>query len=98
VAGFNTAVRHKVDLIMALCNDSSYGAEHIQFRNKEMDPTLSIFDWPDFGPVATALGGRGLTVRTDADLEATAEAIRTRDRPLLIDRKLDPDHVPPIVP
>jgi len=97
LAEFNTAVRHKVDLIVALCNDGSYGAEHIQFRNKDMDPSLSVFDWPDFGPVATALGGRGLTVRTDADLEAAAEAIRTRDRPLLLDLKLDPDRVPPIL-
>jgi thiamine pyrophosphate-dependent acetolactate synthase large subunit-like protein len=97
LAEFNTAVRHKVDLIVALCNDSSYGAEHIQFRNKDMDPSMSIFDWPEFGPLATALGGHGVTVRTEADLEATAQTIRDRDRPLLIDLKLDPDRVPAIL-
>jgi thiamine pyrophosphate-dependent acetolactate synthase large subunit-like protein len=91
---FNTAVRHKLDLIVVLCNDGAYGAEHIQFRNKDMDPTLSMFDWPDFAPLADALGGRGLTVRTAADLDAATKAIESRDRPILIDLKLDPDRMP----
>ena len=47
----------------SLLNDGAYGAEHIQFRNTGMDPTISTFDWPDFGPIATALGGEGYTVR-----------------------------------
>jgi thiamine pyrophosphate-dependent acetolactate synthase large subunit-like protein len=93
---FNTAVRHRRDLIVVVCNDGSYGAEHIQFRNKNMDPALSLFDWPDFAPVAIALGGAGITVRTYRDLDAATEAIKARDRPLLIDLKLDPDRMPPL--
>jgi acetolactate synthase I/II/III large subunit len=93
---FNTAVRHKSDLIVVICNDSSYGAEHIQFRNKNLDPSLSVLDWPDFAPVAEALGGKGITVRSIQDLDAAVEAIKTREpgRPLLIDLKLDPDCMP----
>ena len=91
---FNTAVRHGCDLIVVVCNDGSYGAEHIQFRRKDMDPSLSVFDWPDFAPVADALGGKGVTVRSHDDMDAVARAIATRDRPLLIDIKLDPDKVP----
>jgi acetolactate synthase-1/2/3 large subunit len=96
LAEFNTAVRHGVDLIVAVCNDSSYGAEHIQFRSKNMDPGLSVFDWPDLAPVAYALGGEGATVRTKADLESAISALASRRGPVLIDLKLDPDHVPPI--
>ncbi|WP_063614184.1 thiamine pyrophosphate-binding protein [Bradyrhizobium sp. Cp5.3] len=95
MAEFNTAVRYKLDLIVVVCNDGSYGAEHIQFRAKDLDPSLSIFDWPDFASVANVLGGKGLTVRTENDLLAVAEAIKTRDKPLLIDLKLDPDRQPP---
>lgn len=91
---FNTAVRHNVDLIVVVCNDGSYGAEHIQFRNRNLNPAISCFDWPDLGPVATALGGEGYTVRNQEDLEAACAAIPKRRRPLLIDLKLDPDHVP----
>jgi acetolactate synthase-1/2/3 large subunit len=58
-----------------------------------MDPGLSLFDWPDLGPVATALGGQGFTVRKSADLETALAAIERRDRPMLIDIKLDPDKI-----
>ncbi|MDB5511942.1 MAG: thiamine pyrophosphate-dependent enzyme possible carboligase or decarboxylase [Enterovirga sp.] len=92
---FNTAVRHGIDLIVVVCNDSGYGAEYIQFQNKNMDPSLSLLDWPDFGPVATSLGGTGFTVRNTADLETALAAIHNRNRPVLLDLKLDPDAVPP---
>jgi thiamine pyrophosphate-dependent acetolactate synthase large subunit-like protein len=93
---FNSAVRAKQDLIVIICNDGSYGAEYIQFRNRNMDPTLSLFTWPDFAPVAEALGGKGVTVRSEKDLASAVKAIETRDRtrPLLIDLRLDPDNVP----
>jgi len=93
LAEFNTAVRHSVDLVVVLFNDLAYGAEHIQFRNKDMDPEISTFAWPDFGPVATALGGRGFTVRNLVELDEAYAAIAERDRPILIDIKIDPDKV-----
>jgi thiamine pyrophosphate-dependent acetolactate synthase large subunit-like protein len=93
LAEFNTAVRHGVDLVVVMFNDMAYGAEHIQFRNKDMDPTASTFDWPDFGPVATALGGIGYTVRSLEELNAALAALPDRDRPVLIDIKIDPDNV-----
>ena len=93
LAEFSTAVRHGVDLTVVLFNDAAYGAEHIQFRNKGMDPAISTFDWPDFGPVATALGGRGYTVRNLTELDKALAELENRDRPVLIDIKIDPDKV-----
>lgn len=90
---FNTAVRHGSDLVVVLFNDSAYGAEHIQFRHRDMDPAISTFDWPDFAPVAQALGGDGYTVRCLADVEGAMEMIRNRTRPLLIDVRIDPENV-----
>jgi thiamine pyrophosphate-dependent acetolactate synthase large subunit-like protein len=58
-----------------------------------MDPAASTFDWPDFGPVATALGGTGYTLRNLDDLEAVLEALPRLDRPVLVDVKIDPDKV-----
>lgn len=94
LAEFSSAVRHGVDLVVVVLNDGAYGAEHIQFRNKEMDPEISTFQWPDLGPVATALGGRGVTVRNLAELDEALASIEGRDRPILIDVKIDPDKVP----
>jgi len=88
---FVTAVREKLDLIVIVCNDNGYGAEYIQFRRKEMDPALSLLNWPDLAPVAVALGGEGVTVRGEGDLDATVAAVNNRKGPLLIDLKLDPE-------
>jgi thiamine pyrophosphate-dependent acetolactate synthase large subunit-like protein len=93
LAEFNAAARHGTDLIVVVCNDGSYGVEHMQLRAKGMDPGLVTFDWPDFAPLAQALGGHGVTVRNGADLDRVGEAIAGGGRPLLIDLRLDPDHV-----
>lgn len=97
LAEFNTAVRHGVDLIVVVCNDGSYGAEHIQFRDRGLDPGTSVFEWPEFAAVADSLGGQGVTVRSQADLADLSRVVEQRDRPLLIDLKLDPDQVPRVV-
>ena len=91
-----SAVREKLDLVIVICNDGSYGAEHIQFRNKDMPPDLSLFAWPDFVPVAKSLGADGATVRSSNDLKLAMAALKQRDRsrPFLIDLKLDPDSIP----
>ena len=73
---FNTAVRLKRDLIVIVCNDAAYGAEHIQFVDRQMDPGLSTFSWPSFAEVATALGGQGIEVNSADDLNTAIEAIR----------------------
>jgi thiamine pyrophosphate-dependent acetolactate synthase large subunit-like protein len=83
-------------LIVLLLNDGSYGAEHIQFTRRDLDPAMSLFDWPDFGPVADALGGRGFTVRNVDELEAAVAYLPARDRPVLIDVRIDPNLVPTV--
>ena len=91
---FNTAVRLKQDLIVIVANDSAYGAEHIQFLDRKMDPGLSMFDWPSFAAVGTALGGTGIAVGSVEELEAAIKAIENRSGPLLIELHLDPHDVP----
>jgi thiamine pyrophosphate-dependent acetolactate synthase large subunit-like protein len=91
---FNTAVRLGLDLIVVVCNDSAYGAEHIQFRDRNMDPGLTQFAWPSFSAVAEALGGTGVTVDSAEALDAALAAVTKRDRPILIDVRLDPNDIP----
>lgn len=94
LAEFNTAVRHHVDLIVAVLNDGAYGAELRHLRTYELGTELSQFNWPDFADVAAALGGEAATVSCPADLEKLSDVIENRRGPLLIDIKLDPLHVP----
>jgi thiamine pyrophosphate-dependent acetolactate synthase large subunit-like protein len=93
LADFNSAVRHGADVIVALFNDGAYGAEHIQFTHRDMDPTVTTFDWPEFAPLAESLGGRGYTVRSGDDLDRALSDIATRDRPVLLDIKIDPNSI-----
>lgn len=94
LAEFNTAVRHGVDLVVAVLNDGSYGAELRHLRAHGLDTALSQFDWPDFAPLAVSLGGEGIAIRSPADLVRLPTAVAGRRAPLLIDFKLDPFNVP----
>ena len=91
---FYTSISMGLDLIVIICNDAAYGAEHIQFIDKDMDPTISEFDWPSFASVAKSFGAQGLDVRREADLPLVEEAIANRNGPLLIDMHLSPFDVP----
>lgn len=87
---FNTAVRLGLDLIVIIANDSAYGAEHIQFVDRKMDPSLTEFHWTSFVDIAKALGGDGFEVRSKDELEA----LKNRKGPFLIELRLDPVDVP----
>ena len=92
---FNTAVRMGLNLTVIVANDSAYGAEHIQFLDRQMDPSLSVFQWPSFAETATALGGIGVSVRSDADLDTALDMLRGhKSGPALIELHLDPHDVP----
>lgn len=95
---FNTAVRLGLDLIVIVANDSAYGAEHIQFLDRKMDPSLTEFHWPSFAEIARSLGGQGFAVHSNADLETALDALNQRrgdpKGPVLIELGLDPHDVP----
>lgn len=90
----NTAVRLGLDLIIIIANDSAYGAEHIQFIDRQMDPSLTEFHWPSFVDIAKSLGADGCEVRSDLELENALDALQKRKGPFLIELKLDPHDVP----
>lgn len=93
---FNTAVRLGLNLIVIIANDSAYGAEHIQFVERQMDPSLTEFSWPSFAEIAKSLGGEGFEVRSNDQLEKALEALEKRNGPILIDLRLDPTDIPPM--
>ena len=90
----NTAVRLGLDLIVIVANDAAYGAEHIQFMDKKMDPSLTTFQWPSFAAVADALGAQGAQVHSAQELEAGLEALANRSGVFLLELCLDPHDVP----
>ncbi|MEL7116072.1 MAG: thiamine pyrophosphate-dependent enzyme, partial [Pseudomonadota bacterium] len=94
LAEFTSAVREGLDLVVVVCNDNCYGAEYVQFTDRQMDPGLSLFHWPSLAEAAVALGGDGLRVTSEAELDAISAKLTARKGPLLIELMLDAAHVP----
>ena len=93
ITEFNTAVRHGLNIVVLVINDGAYGAEHIQFRRRDMDPQMSTFDWPDLAQVAHALGGVGYSVSTREELKAALAALSHVSGPVLLDVRLDAEGI-----
>jgi acetolactate synthase I/II/III large subunit len=60
-----------------------------------MGPSISLFGWPPFADLADALGGRGFTATSRAELEVALKAAQEIQTPTLIDVRLDPAAIPP---
>jgi acetolactate synthase I/II/III large subunit len=84
------AVQQKRNLIVLLLNDSAYGAEYVQLENRDLDPALSTLTWPDFGPIAQAIGATGCTARTLDELDQLLDRVDCSKGPVLIEVKIDP--------
>ncbi|ANB33924.1 acetolactate synthase II large subunit [Rhodovulum sulfidophilum] len=87
------AVRERADMIVILCNDGSYGAEHVQFTNRSMSPKLAMIDRIDFAETCATLGFATVRVTDAASLDAACTAIADRTGPVLIDLRLDPEKI-----
>jgi thiamine pyrophosphate-dependent acetolactate synthase large subunit-like protein len=74
-----------------LYDDAAYGAEVHHFRPMGHPVETVQFPDADFAAIARGAGCEGLTVRTLDDLEAARDWLGRRERPLLIDAKVDPD-------
>jgi thiamine pyrophosphate-dependent acetolactate synthase large subunit-like protein len=86
-----TLGRVRPDMLVVVYNDAAYGAEVHHFRPMGEPVELAQFPPTDFAALAEAAGCRGLTVRTTGDLEAVKDWLTSRDRPLILDAKVDPN-------
>ncbi|MEM7251117.1 MAG: thiamine pyrophosphate-binding protein [Pseudomonadota bacterium] len=96
LAEITSVVREKLDMICVICNDAAYGAEYVQFEDRQMDPGMSQFEWPSLAAVARSMGAKGLQVTSDQELDAAIadiEGYKTGDGPLVIELMLDPASV-----
>lgn len=92
---FHTLVNMGMDCIVIIANDASYGAEHIQFTNRQMDPSMSQLNWPSFPDLAKAFGAQSFKVDSEDSLGVAIEGLSSRKGPVLIELCLDPGDMPP---
>lgn len=94
LAELSTAVRHGCNLTIVVVNDKAYGAEWVQLDDRDVDPSISTFDWPDLAPVAVALGAAGHEAADLDELRAALEKAAGTPGTTLIDVRIDPAAVP----
>ena len=89
-----TAARLRLPILFVIYDDAAYGAEVHHFRPMGHPVETVQFPDADLAAMARGAGCEGLTVRTLGDLEPVNDWLRgSRDRPLLVDAKVDPDVV-----
>ena len=88
-----TAVMQRRNIIVLLLNDSAYGAEYVHLANRGMDPACTTFDWPDFGPIGSAIGAQAATVRSTKELEDALDKADFSAGPILLDVRIDRQRV-----
>jgi thiamine pyrophosphate-dependent acetolactate synthase large subunit-like protein len=88
-----TAARLRLPILFVIYDDAAYGAEVHHFRPMGHPVETVQFPDADFAAIARGAGCEGLTVRTLSDLEPVAAWLERRERPLLVDAKVNPDVV-----
>ena len=85
----DTAVRHKIPLVVVVYNDDAYSAEVHHFIHETSNLDTVVFPETDIAAVARGYGCQAITVRQASDLDAVRNWVDgPRDRPLVIDAKI----------
>jgi thiamine pyrophosphate-dependent acetolactate synthase large subunit-like protein len=91
LAEFETAVRYRIPVMVAVFNDGGYAAEYHHYRYNDVNIGVTAISTPDLGAVGVALGGRGSLVRTPAELEQAAKEFAADPVPTLVDVRIARD-------
>lgn len=85
-----TAVRHRVPLLVVVMNDGAYGSELAILSASGLPPDVGLFDNPSFAAVAEGLGAVGLTVRSIEEAGGIGAGLEGLEGPLVVDCHIDP--------
>jgi acetolactate synthase-1/2/3 large subunit len=91
----NTAANYGVGAVWIVLNDARYGMIEQGMESVGWQPFETDFPRTDFVAVARAMGGDGVRVDCEADLEAALQAGLASLGPFLIDVIIDPTECPP---
>ncbi|MEN0136604.1 MAG: thiamine pyrophosphate-binding protein [Rhodococcus sp. (in: high G+C Gram-positive bacteria)] len=86
-----TAVRRRLPLVVLVFDDSAYGAEHNKLQRYGADPAHSLNVWPEFVPIAEAMGATAVSIRKIEEIDDLVCLTRDLRGPCLVDIKLDPE-------
>jgi thiamine pyrophosphate-dependent acetolactate synthase large subunit-like protein len=85
-----TLGRLGLPILVVIYDDAAYGAEVHHFAPMGEAVDLAQFPDTDFAALARAAGCRGVTARGLEDLDELRRWLDARDRPFVLDAKVDP--------
>jgi acetolactate synthase I/II/III large subunit len=85
-----TIVRHKMQMVLVVWNDTGYGAEVHKLVAKGFDEKLAQWESPNFVALAKAFGGDGVLLHDVAELPAAISAGLRKGGLYLIDARVSP--------
>lgn len=88
LAEYDTAVRYGWPVLVVVMNDEALGAEFHKSAAHGLRSELTAIPSPDLGAVATAMGGRGATVRSIADLSRAIDTFVSDPAPTVVDVRI----------
>jgi acetolactate synthase I/II/III large subunit len=91
VAELTTVVRLGLPLLIVVYDDAAYGAEVHHFGPHGHDLGIVRFPDTDIAALARGFGADAITVRSVSDLAPVADWLARRERPLVVDAKVNPD-------
>ena len=86
----DAAIQLGVPMLVVIMNDAAYGAEVHHFRSLDLPTDLALLGEKDFAGIATAMGARGVIVRSTYDLEGVREWIEAPSGTMVVDCKVNP--------
>ena len=82
---FETASRIGAKLLVLVMNDRALSAERLRLQAHGYDPSIVMYDSPDFARIAEAFGWSARTVDTLPDLDEAFQEFAIDNRPMLVD-------------
>jgi thiamine pyrophosphate-dependent acetolactate synthase large subunit-like protein len=86
----DTAVRHKIPLVVVVMNDHGLGAEVHKLQAKGLPPELGRVPSPDFAALARSLGARGVTLSHEDEIAPAVRQALAQGEVLVIDAQVSP--------
>lgn len=86
----DAAIHLGLPVLIVVMNDAAYGAEVHHFRSLGLPTDIARFEGSDFAAIATAMGAKGLVVRSTSDLDQLEEWLEAPEGTMVVDCKVNP--------
>ncbi len=95
---FLTAVRYNIRIVCIVLHDRLYNIltffQDLKYSARHTNTDITTFDFAKF---ANDVGGLGLSLESDSEIDVVLGKALSHDGPVLIDTKIDPRVLPPLL-